>query len=444
MYTTKNAPPPPPPPPASYKSQAANIVSQRSNNNNARNTNISPPPPPQRTRHYRSNSDSSIMEPPQLRQPTRPSNPSNSRLPPQQYSSSRHREPERAYNDDRPSHRRASDDRAYYKDEQSSSSRRSKHHTSSSEARSSNRHRSSKDKKPRGKSVHLDTIDKLDVTGFFGPGSFHHDGPFDACTPHRNKNNKKAPVAAFPINGANNSLALDPNRDRYTAESNILMQGDNPAYQDFSSGVANSTAPMLPRANKSETSVTFDPTLKATQVHGDTTMGLGSSTFLEGTPAPKTAVENAAALQQASTNLSRKKSLVQKLRGSSGNAPPRPPRLNVDSTQGASGASSNNINNNVATTKGRGGTIITSSPPLSAASASGSRRRDSETSAALNPKDKSSVTVKVSSPDVVSWNHKNDQSPMSPNEDARSSTPPSKTNGLLRRVKSLKSSSRRS
>ncbi|KAK7676257.1 hypothetical protein QCA50_020798 [Cerrena zonata] len=61
------------------------------------------------------------------------------------------------------------------------------------------------------KAKNLDTIDKLDVTAFFG-GGFHHDGPFDACTPHRNKNQKQAPVMAFPADGPNNSIkGLAPN-----------------------------------------------------------------------------------------------------------------------------------------------------------------------------------------------------------------------------------------
>src|SRR5208282_420571 len=36
---------------------------------------------------------------------------------------------------------------------------------------------------------------------------FHHDGPFDACHPHRNKQPHKAPVAAFPADSLTNTLA---------------------------------------------------------------------------------------------------------------------------------------------------------------------------------------------------------------------------------------------
>ncbi|KAG8888597.1 hypothetical protein FRB98_007361 [Tulasnella sp. 332] len=47
-------------------------------------------------------------------------------------------------------------------------------------------------------SLHADAIDTLDNTGL-GVGMFHHDGPFDACAPSRNKSNKthRAPMFAF-------------------------------------------------------------------------------------------------------------------------------------------------------------------------------------------------------------------------------------------------------
>ncbi|KIJ68517.1 hypothetical protein HYDPIDRAFT_106715 [Hydnomerulius pinastri MD-312] len=51
--------------------------------------------------------------------------------------------------------------------------------------------------KPRGKkgSQHADVIDRLDFTGV-GP-MFHHDGPFDACAPSRNRHRTKAPMLAW-------------------------------------------------------------------------------------------------------------------------------------------------------------------------------------------------------------------------------------------------------
>ncbi|KAF8332386.1 uncharacterized protein EI90DRAFT_854120 [Cantharellus anzutake] len=49
----------------------------------------------------------------------------------------------------------------------------------------------------RKKSHHVDLIDQLDYSSL-GQGTFHHDGPFDALAPSRNRNNiAKAPMRAF-------------------------------------------------------------------------------------------------------------------------------------------------------------------------------------------------------------------------------------------------------
>ncbi|KAF8592036.1 hypothetical protein K439DRAFT_1610865 [Ramaria rubella] len=56
-------------------------------------------------------------------------------------------------------------------------------------------------KPPRAKpskkaSMHADTIDRLDHSGV-GVAMLHHDGPFDACAPSRNKHKHKAPMMAW-------------------------------------------------------------------------------------------------------------------------------------------------------------------------------------------------------------------------------------------------------
>jgi len=45
--------------------------------------------------------------------------------------------------------------------------------------------------------MHADVIDRLDFSGV-GP-MFHHDGPFDACAPSRNRNYTRAPMAAWSV-----------------------------------------------------------------------------------------------------------------------------------------------------------------------------------------------------------------------------------------------------
>ncbi|WFC96712.1 hypothetical protein MBRA1_003375 [Malassezia brasiliensis] len=45
---------------------------------------------------------------------------------------------------------------------------------------------------------HIDVIDQLDISGVHGASLFHHDSPYDACSPHVNQtSNRKAPIRAF-------------------------------------------------------------------------------------------------------------------------------------------------------------------------------------------------------------------------------------------------------
>ncbi|EEB08878.2 membrane associated protein Pal1 [Schizosaccharomyces japonicus yFS275] len=145
----------------------------------------------------------------------------------------------------------------------------------------------------------LDQIDRLDVTGLYGAGSFHHDGPFDACRPHRNVNTSKAPVAAFPEDSVANSIQPpgtgfnDPKHKQNfhrmsVAEQlktkNILQQplGSDAFEEDFIITPAGSA--------------------------------LTDSTRIEGAPASKNAIarnEEMLAIEKA--NLSRKKSIAKKL-----------------------------------------------------------------------------------------------------------------------------------
>jgi len=77
-------------------------------------------------------------------------------------------------------------------------------------------------------------------------------------------------------------------------------------------------------------STSFDPRLKTEPIHGIETAGLGTSTFLEGAPAPKAAIERAMN-EEEEGGLTRKKSIVQKITGRRGTGPgdrSPPPPLN--------------------------------------------------------------------------------------------------------------------
>lgn len=232
--------------------------------------------------------------------------------------------------------------REYPKEKQNSSSRSrssrphrsqsdSSRHRSNGERR---HHKSSRTKSPSKKTVaashtskNLDTIDKLDVSAFYG-GKFHHDGPFDACTPHRNKNEKNAPVMAFPADGPNTSMkAFGPgvnNDDRmnlaygnFTGDRNEIVgrvgtiKGNQNALPKTNRSSNDPLSAYTPKLNPSV--LAFDANEKAAPVHGPTTAGLGTSTFLDGAPAPR----GDDYLSVPSNGIGRKKSLVHKFRKNS-------------------------------------------------------------------------------------------------------------------------------
>lgn len=233
-----------------------------------------------------------------------------------------------------------------YPREKTSSSRRHEHisrpHRSHSDSgANSKKGRSHRSEKRKGKKVqpapvkakNLDTIDKLDVTAFFGSG-FHHDGPFDACTTHRNKNVKAAPVMAFPADGPNNSIKgagnvtkdeqLDLAFGHYNEDHNEIVgsrgkpsasSGETATPLIKTNRTQNDLATSLQLPKQNPSVINFDSNVKADQVHGPSTAGLGSSTFLDGAPAPKAiAPENDNLLSINNGGLGRKKSLVQRLR----------------------------------------------------------------------------------------------------------------------------------
>ncbi|CAI1847852.1 hypothetical protein SEUBUCD646_0B04550 [Saccharomyces eubayanus] len=239
--------------------------------------------------------------------------------------------------------------RGYPKEKSSRSSSHREHSNSASyvpHKSSSHHHREasssstpSKNGKRKGKGVtpkNVDTIDKLDVTGLFG-GSFHHDGPFDAVTPHRNKNNKAAPVLAFPVDGPNSTIggasfkksAMDEvfgrddvdDSDIYQYSPHTLKRGGDT--QDAIKSSVGKNIQQMDAKNKTQL------------VHGPVTAGLGSSTFLDGAPASSAAIRSdikAHSNHNRTGGLQRNKSLSQRLGlGGSGdtNAPMTGVRRNL-------------------------------------------------------------------------------------------------------------------
>lgn len=182
-----------------------------------------------------------------------------------------------------------------------------------------------KDGKPKKPSRKLDIIDQLDATSIYGTGLFHHDGPFDACNPNRNKKGSRrlAPMQAFPEGSLNNSLRGGPVNAK-PDHSTLLMQNSGPeAFGDYSRGGAKAAhyegyGPSKPTANVQSAASKVEP------VHGEESMGLGTSTFLDGAPASRAAIQKSAkeeaekqeaAMAGSGGGLGRKKSIAQKIRG---------------------------------------------------------------------------------------------------------------------------------
>ncbi|KFA73806.1 hypothetical protein S40288_03161 [Stachybotrys chartarum IBT 40288] len=167
----------------------------------------------------------------------------------------------------------------------------------------------SKGSKP---SRRLDIIDQLDATSIYGTGLFHHDGPFDALNPHRNRHNsRRAPMQAFPKDSLNNSLGGFGPLNKQADHSTFLGTGTDEAFRDFSAtgGSKHSQVAGGPPI--------FDSNGRESVIHGDETHGLGTSTFLEGTPAAKAAIVRSQAEQAqdaVENSMQRKKSLAHRIR----------------------------------------------------------------------------------------------------------------------------------
>lgn len=162
----------------------------------------------------------------------------------------------------------------------------------------------------------MDIIDQLDATSIYGTGLFHHDGPFDALNPHRNRNRSRlAPMQAFPKDSLNNSLGGSGPLNSQADHSAFLGTNNEEAFRDFSAGGKSSNG-YYPTPRREP--VIFDASMRGSIVHGDESHGLGTSTFLEGTPAARSAIVRSQ-VEQSQQNLEgglqRKKSLAQRFRG---------------------------------------------------------------------------------------------------------------------------------
>ena len=100
-------------------------------------------------------------------------------------------------------------------------------------------------------------------------------------------------------------------------------------FTDYSRTRKADTAQAQPPPQYGESMRFEDPTAKTEMIHGEETYGLGTSTFLEGAPASRSALQRRISEEQANGmqdgnfggGLTRKKSLAQRFRGMSGSRP---------------------------------------------------------------------------------------------------------------------------
>ncbi|CAK7202000.1 hypothetical protein SEUCBS139899_004718 [Sporothrix eucalyptigena] len=191
-----------------------------------------------------------------------------------------------------------------------------------------------------------DIIDQMDASSIFG-NVFHHDGPFDALNPHRNrKGSRRAPMQAFPKDSLNNSIGGSGPINARPDHRTFMGQGEDEAFREFSNNS------MPPSSGKMGGIGVFDPLQRGSALHGDQTLGLGTSTFLEGTPAARTTIQRREAerAQDIQENpLQRKKSLAQRFRSiNRGPREPHPTRaFSSDGGPASAGATTGRYNNDV-------------------------------------------------------------------------------------------------
>ncbi len=126
-------------------------------------------------------------------------------------------------------------------------------------------------------------------------------------------------MQAFPKDSLNNVLGGSGPLNVRPDHATFMGHAEDEAFKDFA------TMPSVEKMGSSSNMPVFDPLARGSVLHGDQTMGLGTSTFLEGTPAAKTVIQRTEAERVADTTdsgLQRKKSLAQRIRNIN-RGPPR-------------------------------------------------------------------------------------------------------------------------
>ncbi len=131
-------------------------------------------------------------------------------------------------------------------------------------------------------------------------------------------------MQAFPKDSRNMALGGSGPNNSNIDLAQFHGQGEE-GYNDYStSAVVDEYNDSIKRPNVASRNASFHPITRVEPLHGEESMGLGTSTFLEGAPASKAALQRRESdfdeVQSGSgSGLGRKKSLAMKIRGISNN-----------------------------------------------------------------------------------------------------------------------------
>lgn len=141
-------------------------------------------------------------------------------------------------------------------------------------------------------------------------------------------------MQAFPEDSLNNVLGGGGPLNKKPDQAAFLGNNDSEAFKDYSACGAETAAsePYVTRAPPAQSDAVQSSLQKIEPVHGDESLGLGTSTFLEGAPASRVAIQRNS---EGSSSLARKQSLAQRIRGINNNrrdvGASQPARINADS-----------------------------------------------------------------------------------------------------------------
>jgi len=131
-------------------------------------------------------------------------------------------------------------------------------------------------------------------------------------------------MSAFAKDSANTTIGGGGPLNKRPDHAAFLGNNDEEAFKDYSKGGAGAigyepyTGAVGPDGRPKQVPNIESPTMRIEPIHGEETLGLGTSTFLEGAPASRAALQRKASERAASPTegggLSRTKSLAQKIR----------------------------------------------------------------------------------------------------------------------------------